>query len=139
MFAPGHQPLVDDFGRIVSSGVNVHAFFHNRVASRAQCLACLISAWLDLGLLRLRGKCARPSSSSHCGSRIRVKENMGYRYLDTVTWSLEMLRAPVFRDIAEVWRDGLRRGVLGERDVLHLVRLVLQYNEFCNMNTDGVL
>ena len=51
MLASRHHPLVDNFGRIVATGVNMHTFFHHRVRSCSQCLARLVAAWLDLRLL----------------------------------------------------------------------------------------
>lgn len=50
VFASGHQPLVDDLRRVVSSCVNVHALFDNRVTACAERLPRLVSAWLYLCL-----------------------------------------------------------------------------------------
>lgn len=47
MLPPSHQSLVNDLGCIVSSSVDVDAFFHDRVRASSQRLAGLVSAWLD--------------------------------------------------------------------------------------------
>ncbi len=52
MLSSRHESLVDDFGGIVSSGVDVDAFFDDRVRTRAQRLAGLVAAWLYHWFLR---------------------------------------------------------------------------------------
>lgn len=64
VFSPGHEPLVDNFGSIVSPCVDVHAFLDHRIAASAQSLAGLVSAWLHLRL-RLGRMCSRSSVRSH--------------------------------------------------------------------------
>ena len=49
MFPSGHQPLVNDFGRVVSTGLDVYAFLHHAVRSRTEGFARLVTARLDLG------------------------------------------------------------------------------------------
>lgn len=51
VFPPGHETLVDDFRRVVATGVDVHTFLHDRVRASAQCLSGFVSARLDLRLL----------------------------------------------------------------------------------------
>jgi hypothetical protein len=65
VFPSGHEPLIDDFGGIVSPGVYVHTLFDNRVAACTQRLACLVPTWLYLCLC-LRRLCARGAVRSHC-------------------------------------------------------------------------
>lgn len=50
MLPARHHPLIDDFRRIVSSGVYMYTLLHHRVAPRTQCFPSLVPAWLDLGL-----------------------------------------------------------------------------------------
>ena len=52
MLPSSHQSLVDDFGCIVSSGVDVDAFFDDRVGASPQRLASFVSAGLYHWLLR---------------------------------------------------------------------------------------
>lgn len=49
MLAASHEALVDDFRGIVSAGVDVNAFAHDRVGARAECFARFVAAGLDLG------------------------------------------------------------------------------------------
>lgn len=51
VFATSHEALVDDLGRIVATGINVDAFFDDRIRAGTERLANLISAGLDLRLL----------------------------------------------------------------------------------------
>ena len=54
VLAPSHEALVDDFGGIVSAGIDMHAFFYHTIGSCAERLPSLVAAWL---YLRLRGCC----------------------------------------------------------------------------------
>lgn len=45
-----HKPLVDNFGGIVSTGINMNTFLHHRVGASSQRLTDLVSTRLDLRL-----------------------------------------------------------------------------------------
>lgn len=53
MFSSSHQPLIDNFGGIIPSGVDVYAFLHDRVGARPQGLPGLVPTRLDLRSLWL--------------------------------------------------------------------------------------
>ena len=60
MLPPRHEPLINDLRRIVPSGVDMDAFFHNTVRASAQCLSRLVATWLNLRLWLRRGHTGLP-------------------------------------------------------------------------------
>ena len=47
VFSSSHQPLVDDFGRIIATGVNMYTFLDGRVGACSQRLSNLVPTRLD--------------------------------------------------------------------------------------------
>lgn len=52
MLSARHQTLIDDLCCIVTTSIDMHAFFHDRVRACSKRLSGLIATWLDLCSLR---------------------------------------------------------------------------------------